>query len=727
MKHLTRPLLALALVSACKPSATAQTPPDAPATASDAGPRNARDASTGDASAAGGEVSARLESFGSVEALQAWWRAHRGPRNRGGGNMNGDAVGDAFGYGGVGLGGGGAGEGTIGLGSVGTIGHGAGTGTGSGYGSGAGAPLGRSAAPRRATGPANAPANAPGTRIQNSPGDPNSITNNQEEGVDEGDIVKMHGNHLVILRRGRLFTVGLGDDSLRPISMTEAYGRGRTPGGWYDEMLIDGDTVVVIGYSYAAQASEVGLFDINAEGQLRWRDTVFVRSSDYYSSRNYASRLVGHRLVMYMPVPLRGDASSLSLPAVRHRPEGDWQTVLNFSRLYKPVQALGHAPVIHTVLSCDLSQRTFACEAVGVVGPTGRNFYVSGRAVYLWVAAPPETLRGRGANPAPTPATVYRLPLDCSGAGAVRARGVPIDQFSFDEAGDQLRVLLRADGQGDGMWGAENSSGDMGFVRIATSRFGDDVPAMTREAYRPLPRAEGVQYDMHNRFVGDHVIYSAGRARTYGRNRPAPNDSANPVVIYDAAHDRVTTLTVPHSAERIEPLGRDVLVVGNQGTSLTFTAIALDETPALAGNHSIRNAAQGESRSHGFFFRPSGDRSGMLGLPITRGDDSGTSLTNVSSAVQFLTVNNLRFADGGGLASRSASVSDHCVASCADWYGNARPIFWGDRTFALLGYEVVEGAVSAGRVRERRRVDVFRALQGQQGDQRRNAFDNVED
>ncbi|MFO0653399.1 MAG: AgmX/PglI C-terminal domain-containing protein [Polyangiales bacterium] len=59
------------------------------------------------------------------------------------GNMNGEAIGDAFGYGGLGAsgtgwGGGGTGEGTIGLGSVGTMGHGAGTGSGQGYGSGAG-------------------------------------------------------------------------------------------------------------------------------------------------------------------------------------------------------------------------------------------------------------------------------------------------------------------------------------------------------------------------------------------------------------------------------------------------------------------------------------------------------------------------------------------------------------------------------------------------------------
>lgn len=58
------------------------------------------------------------------------------------GNMWGDAVGDAFGAGGLGLsgvgeGGGGRGEG-IGLGNIGTIGHGAGTGTGQGFGSGHG-------------------------------------------------------------------------------------------------------------------------------------------------------------------------------------------------------------------------------------------------------------------------------------------------------------------------------------------------------------------------------------------------------------------------------------------------------------------------------------------------------------------------------------------------------------------------------------------------------------
>src|SRR5436190_7643256 len=38
-----------------------------------------------------------------------------------------------------------------------------------------------------------------------------SVTNTQEAGVDEGGIVKLHGDHLVVLRRGRLFTIRVGE------------------------------------------------------------------------------------------------------------------------------------------------------------------------------------------------------------------------------------------------------------------------------------------------------------------------------------------------------------------------------------------------------------------------------------------------------------------------------------------------------------------------------------
>ena len=58
----------------------------------------------------------------------------------------------------------------------------------------------------------------------------------------------------------------------------------------------EGDTIVVIGFSYARGGTEVGLFDIDRAGKLAHRATYHLRSNDYYSSRNYASRLVGSKL-----------------------------------------------------------------------------------------------------------------------------------------------------------------------------------------------------------------------------------------------------------------------------------------------------------------------------------------------------------------------------------------------------------------------------------------------
>jgi uncharacterized secreted protein with C-terminal beta-propeller domain len=101
-----------------------------------------------------------------------------------------------------------------------------------------------------------------------------SITNTQHAGVDEGSIVKLHGDHLVMMRRGRLFTVAIGDGALRPVSSIDAFGPDIVPDeNWYDEMLVYGDTVVVIGYSYRSEATEIGLFNVDAQGQLNYRST----------------------------------------------------------------------------------------------------------------------------------------------------------------------------------------------------------------------------------------------------------------------------------------------------------------------------------------------------------------------------------------------------------------------------------------------------------------------
>jgi len=49
---------------------------------------------------------------------------------------------------------------------------------------------------------------------------------------------------------------------------------------------------------------------------------------------------------------------------------------------------------------------------------------------------------------------------------------------------------------------------------------------------------------------------------------------------------------------------------------LRFTALALAETPQVRGEYARPGATQGETRSHGFFFKPDGTGGGVLGLPV---------------------------------------------------------------------------------------------------------------
>jgi hypothetical protein len=163
-----------------------------------------------------------------------------------------------------------------------------------------------------------APAAASRKSIDGS--DDESVTNVQHAGVDEGGIVKLHGDHLVVLRRGRLFTVKVGDGALKPVSAVDAFGPDINPRHtWYDEMLVSENTIAVIGYSYKRGGTEIGLFQIDRAGQLSYRSTYHLRSNDYYSSRNYASRLIGSKLIFYTPRYLYPGAEDpfQSFPAVR--------------------------------------------------------------------------------------------------------------------------------------------------------------------------------------------------------------------------------------------------------------------------------------------------------------------------------------------------------------------------------------------------------------------------
>ncbi len=536
-----------------------------------------------------------------------------------------------------------------------------------------------------------------------------SVTNVQHAGVDEGGIVKLHGNHLVVLRRGRLFTVAVGDGALRPISTADAFGPEINPEDtWYDEMLVADNTIAVIGYSYDRGGTEIGLFHIDDAGRLRYRSTYHLRSNDYYSSRNYASRLIGNKLIFYTPLYLWPGAAdpTEAFPALRKWHKGakdsEFRQIVSATRVYRPEHTVNsqYGLALHTVTVCDLGGSELRCDATAVVGAPGRVFYVSPESVFVWTAD--WSRRYGGAQAASADSMLYRMPLDGSGPSALQVSGAPVDQFSFLESADaHLNVLVRSEAAGEGMWGSEVAAGDVALMRVALTSFSDGSEAVPASSYRELPKPPGSTFQ--NRFVGDYLLYGTGS----GWGPPENVNRASLYAVRWAGEGSASELKLVHGVDRIEQMGSDAIVVGTDGEDLHFTGVRLgNEGPQVAGRYTRKEASQGELRSHGFFYKPDGPDSGLLGLPVSLPGRPGYEhLFEESAAILFLRNESLNLKELGELGARpERAVDDNCRASCVDWYGNARPLFLRGRVFALLGYELVEGRLADGRIRERRRV-----------------------
>ena len=544
-----------------------------------------------------------------------------------------------------------------------------------------------------------------------------SITNVQHAGVDEGGIVKLHGEHLVILRRGRLFTVNIRDrdrsHTVRPVSTADAFGEGIDPrGAWYDEMLLSGNTIIVIGYSYQRGGTEIGLFEISNAGQLKYKSTYHLRSNDYYSSRNYASRLIGSKLVFYSPLrlnPFTADPFA-AFPAMRKWQSGatpvDFKRIAPATRIYRTDEPLDpyQGIALHTVSVCDLAKAEFDCESTAVMGAPGRVFYVSSGSVYVWTTAWRRNPTGASAAAAPsTNSAVFRIPLDGAAPSALKTAGSPIDQFSFLEGEDgYLNVLLRSNGRGDGMWAAEMNAGDMALMRVPVSSFSNGLDSAPGEAYRALPKPQSGA--LQSRYIGPYLLYGAGTS--WGRAQRTLNSQVFAVRYADGSNAQEVPLA--HGVDRIEALGVNAVVIGSDGQDLHFTSLRLAAQATPADRYTRKDAAQGETRSHGFFYKSDSENEGLVGLPVVGAGRAGSQqLRNSSAAVLFLRNQSLRLSDIGALDAtpNTDAINDGCRASCVDWYGNSRPLFIGGRVYALMGYELVEGRVTGGKIAEVQRVN----------------------
>lgn len=564
------------------------------------------------------------------------------------------------------------------------------------------------------------------------------ITNTQEAGVDEGDIVKMYGRFLIILQDGRLFTIDTGTEenpALEFVARADVYRTG-VADTWYDEMLVHENRVLVTGFNYDVQATELSVFVIGENGSLTREAVYFVSSSDYYDTENYATRLVDGMLVIYTPISLEyhdPDADK-PWPLVRRwirTEEGediitDGEVLFDARTIYRPLQRT-YEPWVHTLSFCDLGGTRpgdeLQCRSTAIVGPRHREFYVSERDAFLWISPSGDDLPDTWSNPdlcatvdstafeSGPPALLLRMPLSGADPRAMHVRGAPLNQFSLDADGETFRALV--------VWDANNCAEDGGepltlryfSTRLDAFRSGE-VATGYSQSFTPVPATDPGVIEI--RFTDTHLVYGAReRWSFYRMNLEDSLAGEARVVALPIGRPRdAVELQAPHDVLRIEQAGPYAVLTGyHNRDGLSVSVLDLLHGPRIADTAVLADRFESEGRSHAFNSYVTPDGAGLLGLPtVERVWESGRwAWRSDASDVSFLSV-----APGGALASIGALApsedQEHetyeCEVSCVDWYGNSRPIFAGDRVFALSGTELIEGVVRGGKIMELRRVNI---------------------
>ena len=583
-----------------------------------------------------------------------------------------------------------------------------------------------------------------------------SITNNQMRNVDEGDIVKQIGRFLLVLSDGRIFVVDTRAGGRRGLSLADRADvyRSAESDTWYDEMLVFGDRILITGYSYDDEATELSVFRLDPEGRLSREGVFYISSNDYYDTDNYATRLVGDQLVIYTPISLSHvSRGGFDYPIVRRWVAGEdraaserrGRRLFDARSIYRPVRTETD-PTIHTVSVCPLGEaggeRDLECRSTAFVGPPSAEWYVTDQEAFLWAVDPDiyeDDCETAGSVPldAVVPATLFRVPHREGAAPQVAAaRGVPFDQFSLQSNDGRLRALV--DRRPDSCERDYDQPVEPVYFDMPLSSFADRVAEIPHDRYTAVPNP-GTRW-IANRFTERYLVY--GGLSRYRRGLPDVDwgeyqgdpdgrDSLRrslaipPAFAIPADRPRAARrLDLGHTVIRAERAGNNIVLTGYRDRrGLAVSMIDLRRAPRVASTLDLAGRFESEGRSHAFNSQIEASGSGVMGLPTSpKVEDSDRHWwRSRASDVSFFAVDREgALADLGMLGSnvvydrRGDNGEDglagyECEVSCIDWYGNSRPIFTDGRVFALSGIELIEGRLSEDRIWEVRRFDYARA------------------
>jgi hypothetical protein len=593
-----------------------------------------------------------------------------------------------------------------------------------------------------------------------------SITNVQTSGVDEGDIVKQIGDYLLVLQDGRIFAVNIKSNKLT--DRADVYRRlpkdrkkkhqwenDFEGADWYDEMLVQGDHILITAYSYDDRASEISVFKLDqASGKVSPRGVFLISSDDYYDVDNYATRIVGDRLVIYTPYELDQFEDKESRPYLRRwvsaaeRKDGQakGKPLLDSKDIYKPLLRTAE-PFVHSISICPLGNfaktATIDCRTTGFVGPRDAEMFVSNDNIYLWNAGLSEVSNASRDDCAPDwdwsgphpalprakrkdviPAAVYRLPVDGTEPAVVGVSGTPYDQFSMDERDGRFRAL--ANWRTVRCEGAERAPAEVAFLSVHQSLFGREYVPVTDSAITMVP-SPGKSI-VENRFADDWLVY--GGRDSWSSRPPEMEDKDEAaraalgtrlVAVPVRKPHKAQVIDLPHNIIRTERLGKDMIVNGyRDDKGMNMTLVDLGKTAQISSSLFLENRFESEGRSHAFNATMDASGAAVMGIPtVKRGENADRWWWNSeTSDLSFVTKASAGTLGNAGalVATAKNEVETHpdytCEVSCIDWYGNSRPIFTRGRIFGLMGTALVEAEMADGKIREKARIDLTVPLDG---------------
>lgn len=475
--------------------------------------------------------------------------------------------------------------------------------------------------------------------------------------------VRLHGRHLVILRCGSLFVLDTEAD-LRLVTHVDLELDLHLQGeSW---LMLAGSRVVVVSTRLPSlrlhrapsnMIFAVRTFELDGAGGLRDVSAFDVRGGGFFGpfgDHTMRAQAGGFSILRGFELDDRSPAT-LHLPAIRRRDAGrtgSWRPLLQPRDVVRP---LVDGSTLYFELRCLTSEQGERCVAHGVMSSGAARTMTDDHATYLW--APQSWPADSTAQPA---SVIHRLPRAAEPMTAVALDARPHYFFPWRHDTDGSIDLVV----------------DRATPRAAMSVV--DVPTHALAAgYVTLPDAmrdidDGPAHEhLQTRVVGQHLFFAAPDC-----------DDGQTLVVKPLAGGAPLRIAVPHCIDRIDPLADGALLVGvADGGALTY--VRASDPPALFAVTLPKATSTLSVATRGPFHDPAHR---VLALELWEGLPGQIGPTD------------LRFFHYG--PSGVSPIDTQVIArrtlvanpegECAATLDAVRPVFHGDRVFALLGHELVE-------------------------------------